>query len=99
MNTDITLPEAFRRDIDRAVQILKEAGCTEVLLFGSLAEGRAKDASDIDLAVRGCPKGLFFRLLGKLVMELEHPVHLVKLDGEDRFGEFLQERRDLVRVG
>ncbi|MBM4045216.1 MAG: nucleotidyltransferase domain-containing protein [Planctomycetes bacterium] len=98
MNTDITLPEAFRRDIDRAVQILKDAGCTEVFVFGSLAEGRASERSDIDLAVRGCPKGDFFRLLGKLLMELDHPVHLVSLDREDPFAEFLQKRRELVRV-
>lgn len=99
MNTDITLPEAFQRDIDRAVRILKEAGCTEIFLFGSLAEGAAKEASDIDLAVRGCPRGHFFRLWGKLAWELDHPVDLVKLDADDPFALYLQKERDLVRVG
>ncbi len=34
----VRLPEIYEKDIRRAVEILKEAGCTHVYLFGSLAE-------------------------------------------------------------
>lgn len=71
--TKINIPLSYKKDIEKAVKILKEAGCTEIFLFGSIAEGNMKGASDIDLAVRGCPEGMFFRLIGKLTLELEHP--------------------------
>jgi len=57
MNEKAQLPEPYQRNIHRAVEILKEAGCTDIFLFGSLATGEIRDKSDIDLAVRGCPKG------------------------------------------
>ncbi|SRR6266487_6168835 len=96
---DIAVPEGFREDIGRAVKILKAAGCSEIFLFGSGAEGKVKDRSDIDLAIRGCPPGHFFRLLGRLLWELEHPVDLVNLDTQDPFAQYLQKEGGLLRVG
>lgn len=61
------LPEQYQTNITRAVEILKQGGCTEVFLFGSLASGNFNPRSDIDLAVRGCPPGNFFHLLGQLI--------------------------------
>jgi predicted nucleotidyltransferase len=58
------LSESYRKDIRHAIEILKQAGCTEVFLFGSLATGKVRDQSDIDLAVPGCPPGEFFNFLG-----------------------------------
>lgn len=52
----LQLPEIYHKDIRRAVEILKEAGCTDVNLFGSLTTGKNRDGSDINLAIRGCPK-------------------------------------------
>ena len=95
----MSINAAFQPDIDRAVAILKDGGCSEVFLFGSLAEGRAHEHSDIDLAVRGCPTGAFFHLYGKLMGELEHQVDLVKLDTADPFAQFLLEHGELLRVG
>jgi len=92
------IPEAFHEDIRRAIQILKEAGCTEIFLFGSLAKGRVGNKSDLDLAVRGCPQDRFFHLLGKLLIELDHPVDLVDLDSLDPFARYLEEEGKLVRV-
>jgi len=48
-------PPEFHADIRRAVEILKEGGCAEVHVFGSVAEDRVLEGSDLDLAVRGCP--------------------------------------------
>ena len=96
--TSPLLPLKYRQDIDRAIEILTSAGCKEVFVFGSIVEGGTTDASDIDLAIRGCPPGRFFQLLGKLLLELHHPVDLVDLDREKAFGEHLQKEGALVRV-
>lgn len=96
-----TLREAapsFWADLTRAHMILQEAGCTDIYVFGSLVSGRARSDSDIDLAVRGCPKGKFFHLLGQLMFQLEHPVDLVDLDGNHSFAEFLEREGGLVRI-
>ena len=99
MNEQVRLPETYQKDVRRAVEILKGAGCTDVFLFGSLASGKIKDKSDIDLAVRGCPKGRFFHLLGKLMLELDYPVDLVNLDRQDAFARYLEEEGELLQVG
>jgi predicted nucleotidyltransferase len=93
------LPQAYQQDIQRAVEILRSAGCTDVFVFGSLSSGRAREESDIDLAVRGCPKGKFFHLLGRLLLELDHPVDLVSLDSQDPFARHLEEEGDLLQIG
>jgi predicted nucleotidyltransferase len=93
-----SISDIFRGDIDRAVQILKEAGCTEVYLFGSVASGEIHAKSDIDLAVRGCPPGRFFHTLGRLMMELDHSVDLVDLDEPSIFVRYLLASGELVRI-
>lgn len=98
---DITvqLPETYQKDLGRAVEILKQAGCTQVFLFGSLAAGQAREGTDVDLAIRGCPKGKFFHLLGQLLLELEHPVDLVNLDSQDAFARYLEDEGGLLQIG
>ena len=99
MNEHSRLSDMYQRNIDRAVEILKNAGCTDIYLFGSLATGDARSESDVDLAVRGCPKGKFFRLLGQLLFELDYPVDLVNLDSRDAFARYLERKGDLLQVG
>jgi len=36
------ISETYQKDIRRAKEILKKAGCSEVFLFGSLAAGGGK---------------------------------------------------------
>jgi len=96
---NLQLPEIYRKDVNRAVEILKEAGCSNVFLFGSLVTGNICSGTDIDLAVRGCPKGKFFQLLGKLMLELDHPVDLVNLDRQDAFSRYLDKEGGLLQIG
>jgi predicted nucleotidyltransferase len=77
------LPQTSQKDLQHAVKILKDAGCSEIYLFGSHATGKSHTQSDIDLAIRGCPQGRFFRLVGQLYMELDTRVDLVDLDNEN----------------
>jgi len=99
MNETVQLPEVYEKDIRRAVEILKGAGCTHVYLFGSLTAGKVREGSDIDLSIRGCPNEGFFHLWGRLLLELDHPVDLVDLDSEDPFARHLEEQGELLRVG
>ena len=99
MTEKIQLPEVYEKDIARAVAILKGAGCTQVFLFGSLASEKVREGSDIDLAIRGCPKGSFFHLLGKLLFELDHSVDLVSLDRPDPFARYLETKGGLLQIG
>jgi predicted nucleotidyltransferase len=92
------LPSSYKKDIEKAVKILKEEGCKEVFLFGSLAEGNIKEDSDIDLAIKGCPSGKYFNLIGKLMLELGHPIDLVNLDKNDDFASFLSREGELHNV-
>jgi predicted nucleotidyltransferase len=98
LNEPIAVPLAAQSDLKRAVDILKQEGCSEVFLFGSLATGGARADSDIDLAVRGCPTGRFFHLLGRLLLELEREVDLVRLDDADPFAQHLLQDELLVRL-
>ena len=98
MSKEVQFPEPYKRAIRRAAEILKQAGCTEVFLFGSLAAGKVKEKSDIDLAVRGCPKGEFFLLFGRLLLELDHPVDLVNLDSQDNFARYLEREGELIPI-
>jgi predicted nucleotidyltransferase len=93
------VPAAIRSDIARAVAILKEGGCSAVFLFGSGAAGTLTERSDLDLAVQGCPPEAFFRLLGRLLYELDRSVDLVDLDAPDPFAQMLQREGGLQRVG
>jgi len=94
-----SFPAEYQEDIKQAIEILKTGGCREIHLFGSVAEGRAYAGSDIDLGIRGCPPQHFFSLLGKLLMQLNHPVDLVDLDKETRLSSFLEKHRLLIHVG
>jgi len=92
------LDASMEQDVNRAVDILTQGGCSEIFLFGSVASGMARANSDLDLAVRGCPHGQFYRLLGTLLVELQHPVDLINLDSQDRFAHFLEREGALVRI-
>ena len=93
------IPDEYRADVARAVEICKAEGCRDIFIFGSVAAGRSRSRSDLDIAVRGCPTEHFYRLLGRLMDELTHPVDLVDLDLETRVAEFLEQEDQLVQVG
>ena len=66
------LPEAVRR--------LRERGAKRVWLFGSLAEGKPRENSDVDLAVEGLPAAGYFDVLADLMTVFGCAVDLVRLE-------------------
>ena len=96
INNDI--PDDYKRDILRAREILINGGCSDIFLYGSLTTGEYRNKSDIDLAIRGCPKGKFFHLLGKLLFELKYSVDLINLDNKDAFSRYLEKEGELIQI-
>ena len=92
------LPDEFQKSIQAAVTILKEAGCKEIFLFGSMLKNHIRHNSDIDIAVRGCPKGKYFHTIGKLMIELDYQVDLIDLDNNDPFSRFLENEGEMIRI-
>jgi predicted nucleotidyltransferase len=93
------LSEELRQAIQRAAAALKAAGAREVYLFGSVAKGRLREGSDIDLAVAGLPPRVFFRAMGEACDALGGQIDLVDLDQDTAFVRYLREHGELRRVG
>ena len=94
----VALAPEIRTDIEKATAILKEAGCREIYIFGSLVEGPFTKESDIDFAVIGLPKEDFFATYGQLLEQLSRSVDLIALDHGNDFGERIRQTRKLERV-
>ncbi|MBN1997121.1 nucleotidyltransferase domain-containing protein [candidate division KSB1 bacterium] len=92
------LPDEYKKDIEKAIDILKNGGCRDIFLFGSVTTGNDDSQSDIDLAITGCPRGRFFHLLGKLLFELNRSVDLINLDNQDTFSKYLEKSGELRQI-
>lgn len=94
------LPYSFKEDIKKATQILKENGAKEVFIFGSIANGKFNENSDIDIAVKGLEKKEFYKVASILMFELENQFDLIDLDDkENRFSQMLLNIGGLLKVG
>jgi len=94
------LPEKYKKDIEKAVEILKNRGCTEVYLFGSLTHGNYCEKSDIDLGIKGLERKIYFKTWAEIERVVNNQIDLVYFDGEDNdFAQFiLQEESELIQV-
>ena len=94
------LPNSYQEDIHKATTILKENGAKEVFIFGSLANGKFNENSDIDIAVKGLDEKNFYRVASILMFELENEFDLIDLDDkENRFSQMLLQVGGLLKVG
>jgi predicted nucleotidyltransferase len=55
-------PEGAHQRAEQGVALLKAAGANEGYVLGSVAEERAREDSDIDLAVAGLPSELNYSI-------------------------------------
>lgn len=78
--------------------MLREAGASEVYVFGSAAEAADSAGSDIDFAVRGMPASSFYAAVGKLLQTLTRDFDMIDLDTPTPFTEYLQRKGKLLRV-
>ena len=94
------LPYSYQEDIKKATQILKENGAEEVFIFGSIANGKFNENSDIDIAVKGINEENFYKIASILMFELENEFDLIDLDDkEDSFSQMLLKVGGLLKVG
>lgn len=94
------LPYSYKKDIEKAVKILKENGAKEVFIFGSIANGNFNGNSDIDIAVKGINEKEFYKVASILMFELENEFDLIDLDDkENRFSQMLLKVGGLLKVG
>lgn len=94
----MAIDPAVRKDIETAARILKEEGATEVYVFGSVAHGKMRTESDIDLAIRGLPPEKFFPTMSKVRRGISHLFDLVDLDDDNLFTHFIEDEGELLRV-
>lgn len=94
------LPYSYQKDIKKATEILKENGATEVFIFGSIANGKFNENSDIDIAVKGLSSEKFYKVASILMFELENEFDLIDLDDKDnRFSQMLLNVGGLLKIG
>jgi predicted nucleotidyltransferase len=93
------IPEKYHEDIKKANVFLKNEGCKNVYLFGSLVTGNVHDNSDIDIGIKGLPPENFFKAYSKLYMNLVNEIHLVDFDYDVDFFSLLDRLGEVVEVG
>lgn len=85
-------------DIERAVKILRDEGCREIYLFGSIVTGNAQPDSDLDIGIRDYPRERFFHIYGRLLTELEHNADLIDFGHLAAMFEVLSEIGEVRRI-
>jgi predicted nucleotidyltransferase len=90
-------PELLER-IRLAAARLVERGASSVYLFGSMTTGRAREDSDVDLAVVGLPPQIFFAALAEATRIIGRPVDLLALERHPELAEELFRSGELQRV-
>ena len=94
------LPKNYKEDIQKAIEILKDNGATEIYIFGSIANGKFNENYDIDIAVKGINEKNFYKVAITLMFELENEVDLIDLDDKgNRFSQMLLKIGGLMKVG
>ncbi|MDR2170031.1 MAG: nucleotidyltransferase domain-containing protein [Planctomycetaceae bacterium] len=95
----LNIPQKYRKDIEIATTLLKNEGCKSIYLFGSLVTGKSNDESDIDIGIKGLPKGKFFEVCSKLYFTMDNDVDIVDFDSNEDFYCLLNRLGEVVEIG
>jgi predicted nucleotidyltransferase len=96
---ELNIPLKYQKDIENATKLLKNEGCEEVFLFGSLVTGKTHDNSDIDIGIKGYPTGKFFRLYSRLYFDFDNKIDLVDFDTNKDLYIMLNKIGEVVQIG
>jgi len=96
---ELNIPQRYRKDVETATNLLKDEGCQSVFLFGSLVTGKIRDNSDIDIGIKGLPKGKFLGLYGRLHFDFENKIDLVDFDANSDFYSMLDSIGEVIQIG
>jgi predicted nucleotidyltransferase len=70
-----------------------------IFLFGSLVTGKTHDDSDIDIGIKGLPKGKFFEVYSRLYFDIENKIDLVDFDTNSDFYSMLKRIGEVIQIG
>jgi len=93
------LPEKYHSDIEKAVFCLKEEGCNEVFLFGSLVTGKYTESSDIDLGIMGLSPKKYIRTFSKLNNIINNRFDLIDFDENKDLFIMLKSIGEIEKIG
>ena len=96
---DYNIPQGYRKDIESVTNYLKKAGCESIFLFGSLVTGKNDENSDIDIGIKGYPKGKFFEIYSRVYFDYNTKIDLVDFDTNDSFYTMLTKIGEIVKIG
>jgi len=92
------IPEKYRQDIENAAFCLKEEGCTDIFLFGSLVTGKYNDSSDIDLGIKGLPPQKYIRTYSKLNNIIKNKFDLIDFDENNDLFNLLDSIGEIISI-
>ena len=93
------IPENYQKDIKKATDLLKNEGCEAVYLFGSLVTGNFHDNSDIDIEIKGIPKGKFFATCAKVYFAIDNSIDIVDFDNNQELYSLLNRLGEVIEIG
>ena len=95
----VNIPQKYQKDIEIATSLLKNEGCKSIYLFGSLVNGKNHEESDIDIGIKGLPKGKFFETCAKVYFAVDNDIDIVDFDNNEDFYSLLNRHGELVEIG
>jgi len=95
----VNIPQKYRKDIETATNLLKEEGCQSIYLFGSLVTGKNHNDSDIDIGIKGLPKGKFFETCAKVYFAMDNDIDIVDFDKNFDFYTMLDRIGEVKQIG
>jgi predicted nucleotidyltransferase len=96
---DLNIPKEYQKDIEIATNLLKEEGCQSIYLFGSLVTGKNNEESDIDIGIKGLPKGKFFETCSKVYFAVSNDIDIVDFDRNLDFYTLLNKQGEVFEIG
>jgi len=96
---ELNIPLKYQKDIESVTNLLKNEGCEAIFLFGSLVTGKIHDNSDIDIGIKGLPKGKFLEVYSRLYFDMENNIDLIDFDTNSDFFSMLNSIGEVVRIG
>ncbi|MDR1627051.1 MAG: nucleotidyltransferase domain-containing protein [Spirochaetia bacterium] len=96
---ELDIPPKYRKDIEIAMNLLKNEGCQSIYLFGSLVTGKSHDDSDIDIGIKGLPKGKFFEACARVYFAIDNDIDIVDFDNNADFYNLLNRQGEVVEIG
>jgi predicted nucleotidyltransferase len=96
---ELNIPLKYQKDIENTKNLLKNEGCGAIFLFGSLITGKINDDSDIDIGIKGLPKGKFLEVFSRIYFDMENNIDLVDFDNDPDFYSMLNKIGEVVQIG